>query len=79
MLWAARSIPSPPKEWGAKTAEGAVGDDFLKFHTRNIPSDAEVQGFSARGGFFASTKITVSVNYHLGSSSVCFYKLFWFF
>lgn len=56
-----------------------TGDNFLKLSTRNINStkvDAEVKGFGARGGFFASTKITVSVNYHLGLFYICFYKVF---
>lgn len=70
------SSSSPKKRGGKKIPERAVvGDYFLKFSTRNIGStkaDAEVKGFGARGGFFASTKITIGVNYPLGLYYICF-------
>lgn len=78
MLMALPYILSPPKG-GGKNAEQAVGDNFLKISTKNTHStkaDAEVKGFGARGRFFASTKITVAVNYYLGWYYICFIKCF---
>ena len=54
-----------------------MGDNFLKLSTRNIRSPAAaVKGFGARGGFFAGTKVTGSINYRLGLDDVCFYEVF---